>query len=112
MLLNSMLDTAFKKYRDFPAITDRDGRRTLTYKELDDLSGRVAAKLQSLGVGYDDVVAVIMGRQSEYVAAELGILKTGGVVIPLIPSYPKQRVEYIRKDSGFKLCIRDDFFRT
>ena len=110
MLLNSMLDTAFKKYRDFPAITDRDGRRTLTYKELDDLSGRVAAKLQSLGVGYDDVVAVIMGRQSEYVAAELGILKTGGVVIPLIPSYPKQRVEYIRKDSGFKLCIRDDFF--
>ena len=110
MILNSMLHTAFEMYRDCPAITDQDGRRTLTYKELDELSGRVAAKLQSMGVGYDDVVAVMMGRHSEYVAAELGILKGGGVVIPLIPSYPEKRVEYIRKDSGFKLCIREDFF--
>lgn len=110
MILNVGLKKAFEKYKDCPAITDKDGERTLTYGELDILSGRVAAKLLSLGIGYDDTVAVIMGRHMEYVAAELGILKMGAVVIPLIPSYPEKRVEYIKKDANVKLCIKEDFF--
>ncbi|MCF0146029.1 MAG: non-ribosomal peptide synthetase, partial [Eubacterium sp.] len=92
-----------------PALTDRDGKRTLTYRELDELSGRVAAKLAALSVKKQDAVLIILPRCSEYVAAELGIFKLGAVFVPLIPEYPKDRVAYIKKDAS-AVCIIDETF--
>ena len=100
MSLTSQLSDIMGKYRDCPAITDQDGTRTLTYGELDGLSGRAASKLRDLGIREGESVAVNMDRRTEYIAAELAILRIGAVVVPLIPDYPGDRVDYIRKDAG------------
>ncbi len=110
MSLTMELSEVMKKYRDCPAVTDRDGKRTLTYGELDRLSERAAYSLRALGITAGDSVAVSMGRSMEYIAAELAILRLGAVVVPLLPDYPQDRVEYIRKDAGVKFIVDEDFF--
>ena len=111
MSLTSYLSESMKKYIDRPAITDHDGARTLTYGELDALSGRAASKLLDLGIREGDCVAINMGRRMEYVAAELAVLRIGAIVVPLIPDYPRNRVDYIKKDAGIRLVVEEDFFR-
>ncbi len=110
MSLNTMLANVFSRYRDACAITDRDGARTLTYGELGSLAGRCAGKLRASGINPGDRVIVKMGRKLEYVAAELAILRLGAVAIPLIPSYPDERVRYIMKDAEVGLIIGESFF--
>lgn len=98
-------------YPDKTAIVDMDGSRHTTYRELSILSGKVAAKLCEQGEtgaidGMDGrAVVVCMDRRMEYVAAEIGIMMAGAVYVPLIPDYPQDRVDYIRKDCSAASCI-------
>lgn len=59
-----------------------DGGR-LTYRELDELSGRLAAGLAKAGVEPGDPVALQLPNTAEFLVAYFGILKAGGVVVPL-----------------------------
>ncbi len=91
------------------ALTDCEGTRHYTYLQLDSLSNRIAAKLISIGVKRTDAVIIILPRISEYIACEIAILKIGAVVVPLIPEYPRDRVDYIEKDCGASYVIKEDF---
>ena len=82
------------------AIVDLGGARSTTYQELAIMSGRVAAKLSASGETAGRAIIVCMDRRMEYVAAEIGIVMAGGVYVPLLPEYPAERVDYIRKDCG------------
>ncbi len=99
------------RYPDKAAIVDMDGARCTTYRELRDLSRRVAAGLcGQVGPGAADgvdgsAVLVCMDRRMEYVAAEIGVMMAGAAYVPLIPEYPQDRVDYIRKDCGAVCCI-------
>jgi amino acid adenylation domain-containing protein len=73
-----------------PAVVSAD--RTLTYGELDRITGRLAGRLRGLGVGPDVAVGVLMERSAEMVVALLGILKAGGCYLPLDPEYPGERL--------------------
>ena len=66
-----------RQYPDKTAIVDRGGRRTTTYRELDTLSRRIAAKLTQSGEISGQTVVVCMDRRMEYAAAEIGILMAG-----------------------------------
>ena len=110
MSLSSQLADAMRKYADCPAITDLEGKRTLSYRELDVLCSRAASKLKDMGIRFGDSVAINMDRRMEYIAAELAILRIGAVVIPMIPDYPEDRVDYMVKDAGVRLIIGKDFF--
>ncbi len=75
------------------------GERTLTYRELDELSDRLAGALQGLGVGPEVLVGVCLERSVELIVALLGILKTGGAYVPLDPDYPAQRLAFMLEDT-------------
>lgn len=81
-----------------PAITDMDGRRTLSYRQLDALSNRIAHRLLEHGVRKNDSVILRLPRTSAYIASEIALLKIGAVIVPLIPEYPDDRVSRIQKD--------------
>lgn len=98
-----------KKYGSRPAIVDRDGTRETTYSELDALSGRICTALKKKGVGKGDIIPVCMERRMEFLAAELGILKSGAAFAALSPEYPKERVAYILKDCGAPFLLDDNF---
>ena len=74
------------------AIVDRDGERAVSYAELDALSGRIAAKLAAAGFGEGSFVVLGLDRSTEYVAAYLGALKAGCAAVPVIRSYPPERI--------------------
>ena len=59
-----------------------------TYKEVDDITERIAAYLVSKGLGREDVVSIIIPRCEWMPIAALGVLKAGCAYQPLDPSYP------------------------
>ncbi|GAA2980055.1 non-ribosomal peptide synthetase [Actinokineospora diospyrosa] len=82
---------------DSPAVV---GGGTATFRELDDLSGRLAAHLVSLGVGPEDRVAVVLPRSKSVVVAMLAVWKAGGVVVPVDPTYPADRIALVLDDAN------------
>ena len=79
--------------------TSTGAPRKLTYGELNRLANRVAHRLLGLGVGPDAVVAVLMERSPEMIAALLGILKAGGAYLPLEPAHPAERIMSLLEDA-------------
>ena len=74
--------------------------KTLTYKELNEEANRIAHSLIEKGIGRGDIVAVILPRDSHLIPALFGVLKTGAAYMPLDPSYPKDRIDYLITESG------------
>ena len=81
--------------------------KTLTYKELDQITDNVAAFLKSKGIGRENVVSVLIPRSEFIPIASLGVLKSGAGYQPLDPSYPVERLEFMVKDADAKYLIAD-----
>ncbi len=81
------------------------GERRLTYGELDRRSNQVARRLRTLGVGPERAVGVAVERSPELLVALFGVLKAGGVCVPLDPSYPPERLSFIREDAGVEVVL-------
>lgn len=96
---------AVKKFPDRYAVVFKD--RKYTYKETDELSDRVARYLQEKGIGKGDKVSVLINKSEYIVIASLGAVKTGAAYQPLDPTYPKERLEFMIKDSGAKALVKD-----
>ena len=72
------------------AVSSEEGH--LTYAELNAQANQIARYLHRLGVLPEVPVGICMERSLELVTGLLGILKAGGVYIPLDPSYPQERL--------------------
>ncbi len=72
---------------------------TLTYAELDACANRLAHQLRRYGVGPDVPVGLCAERSLEMVVGILGILKAGGVYMPLDPSLPAERLSFMLADT-------------
>jgi pristinamycin I synthase-3/4 len=77
----------------------------LTFAELDRRSSRIAHWLIAQGVGRDDVVGLSLRRSPELLCALLGILKAGGVYLPLDPDYPPERLGFMVEDTRPALLL-------
>ncbi|MFJ9338744.1 amino acid adenylation domain-containing protein [Streptomyces sp. NPDC101733] len=82
-----------------------DGTRVLTYAGLWEVSGRLAGQLARLGVGPDTAVAVCAERSVLLPAALLGVLRSGGLYVPVDPGYPADRIDYMLADSGARVLV-------
>jgi surfactin family lipopeptide synthetase A len=80
-------------------------RRKLTYNELNVKANRLARLLADYNIGQGDFVCVMADRSEWSVIALLAILKAGAVYVPIDPSYPQSRIEYMLQDSRCKLMI-------
>ena len=78
---------------------------SLTYDELNRQANRLARKLRELGVGTDSVVGMILDRTVLLSVAEIGILKSGGAFLGILPDYPDDRISYCLSDAGSPVVI-------
>ena len=78
-----------------------------TYEEFDHRSNQVAQFLESLGVGPGKPVGIAMRRSADLVVALVGVMKCGGVYVPLDPAYARARLNYMLADSGAKVLITE-----
>ena len=83
----------------------------LTYKQVDEQSERIAQYVQSLGLGNEDVVSILIPRSEWMVVASMGVLKAGCAYQPLDPSYPAERLNFMMQDASAKLLIADEELR-
>jgi len=72
--------------------------QTQSYSELNAKANQLAHYLQRKGVGPDVLVGICVERSVEMVVGLLGILKAGGAYLPLDPSYPQDRLEFMLRD--------------
>ena len=97
-LLHELFEARVDERFSAPAVAA--GRRTVTYLELDRYANRVARHLWARGVRRGSRVAILLRRSATAYGAILGVLKSGAACIPLEPSEPPDRVEYVLEDSG------------
>jgi amino acid adenylation domain-containing protein len=83
------------------------GNDRLTYEELNARADAVAAKLQQLGAGPEKLIGICLERSLGLVSGILGILKSGAAYVPLDPSYPKERLEFMLSDSKAHLVLTE-----
>ena len=79
--------------------------QTLTYRELDEQANRLAHYLRSKGIEAGTPVAICMERSPEMIIGIWGVLKAGGAYIPIDPSYPQSRIDFILKDTNAPVVL-------
>ena len=79
--------------------------KQLTYKELNERANQLAHYLQKQCVDADKLVALCVERSLELIIALLAILKLGRAYVPLDVDYPKERIDYMLKDSKAGLLL-------
>ena len=83
------------------------GDTRLSYREVDRLSDNMAAYIETL-VLVKSVVGIMLGRNAHMMVAPLGVLKAGCTYLPLDPSYPKERLQFMMKDADAKMLVADE----
>ncbi|MDQ1350672.1 MAG: hypothetical protein QG657_974 [Acidobacteriota bacterium] len=78
----------------------------LSYRELNESSGKLAGLLREKGVKPNIIVGIMVVRSLEMIIGIFGILKSGGAYLPINPQYPEARINYMLKDSAAKIMIR------
>ncbi len=102
-LLQQLLTESAARHPDHEAI--RFESRGLTYRELDRVTNQLARTLRSAGVRRGDRVGIWLHKSFASVISVFGIMKAGGVYVPLDPSAPIRRQAYICRNCEVRLIL-------
>src|ERR1700742_2279307 len=94
------------------AVAVQVGSTTLTYRQLNDRAAVIASRLVQAGAGPGTVVAVLLDRTPDLVAAIVGILKSGAALLPLDPRQPAVRNAFCINDVGANVIVTDSVLPT
>ncbi|TDO73434.1 amino acid adenylation domain-containing protein [Flavobacterium chryseum] len=107
---DTLLDLFVKQAAKTPeqtAIVFED--KKISYQELDELSNKLGNYLKKkYGIKPNEFVGVKLNRSEWNVISLLGVLKSGGVYVPIDIAYPEERIDYIIENSDCKLVIDSD----
>jgi len=87
------------------AIADKNN--TIIYREFLLKVNRCAAWLNLNGIKCGDIIGIMMDRSINMIVAIFSILRAGAAIMPISSSNPKERIEYLLKDSKAKMLITD-----
>lgn len=100
-----MLRKAEAQYPDQTAVVYLD--KKITYRQLGEMTDRIAWYIHSLGIGREDVVSILIPRCEYMPITAIGVLKAGAAYQPLDPGYPADRLQFMMEDASAKLLIAD-----
>ncbi len=90
------------------------GQKSYSYQELNQKSNQLARYIEKTylnltgqSIPPEILIPLIAERSIEMIIAILAILKTGGAYVPINPSYPKERIDFILKDTKARLVLAD-----
>ena len=105
-----MFEAQAQRIPTAPAVVSAEG--TLTYGRLQAHSNQLARVLQEQGAGAGTPVGVCLERSLSMPVALLGILKAGAGYVPLDPSYPQARRDFMLTDAAVQLVLTQQSLRT
>jgi long-chain acyl-CoA synthetase len=86
------------------------GDTSLTYRELDALSSRTAAWLRERGVRDGDAVGIMLPNVPEFAIAYYGVLRAGGIVVPMNVLLKRREIAFYLEDPGARLVLASAAF--
>lgn len=103
-------------YTTFNSIAKRQGQHPAviclgtkySYARLKDMAERFAATLTDIGVNYGDRIIIYIPNSIQWVVVWLGILRAGGISVPITPIYTPYDLKYIANDSGSETVVCAD----
>ncbi|WLR96654.1 long-chain-fatty-acid--CoA ligase [Shinella sumterensis] len=109
--IGALVESCCARFAERPAFTSMG--KTLTFRDFDAASKKVAAWLQAQGLAKGDRVAVMMPNILQNPVVIFGILRAGLVVVNVNPLYTPRELEHQLKDSGAKaLFVLENFAGT
>jgi long-chain acyl-CoA synthetase len=87
------------------AVAVRLGDTSLTYAELDERSARLATLLRERGLQHGDRIGVMLPNVPEFPIAYYGVLRAGGVVVPMNVLLKRREIAFYLEDSGARLLL-------
>lgn len=97
------LEEAARKYPDAPCTIFKGAK--ISYREMNEITDRLAAGLASIGVKKGDRVGVFIPNTPQFVMAYFAILKAGGVVVATNPLYTHREIEHQVNDAGIEVMV-------
>lgn len=107
--LHHYLEDSARQWPDRIAVQELDGS-CIRYRDLDRLSDRMRSRLIECGVRPGDRVGFWMRKSTDAVATVFGILKAGAAYVPLDPTAPAARNNYILADCGVAVVVIENRF--
>ena len=108
--LVALLEESFAKFADRRAFICMD--KSISYRDLDEMSQALAAHLQSKGLQKGARVALMMPNVLQYPIATAAVLRAGFTVVNVNPLYTPRELEHQLKDSGAEAVIVLENFAT
>ncbi|MGA9532132.1 MAG: long-chain fatty acid--CoA ligase [Anaerolineales bacterium] len=109
--LHEFLEQAADEHPDRACTIFKGGE--ISFREMDDLTDRLAGALADLGVQKGQPVAIFMPNIPQFIMAFYAILKAGGVVVATNPLYTPREIEHQLKDSGAEIMlVMSSFYET
>jgi long-chain acyl-CoA synthetase len=109
--LTHLLEEAFRKYADRPAYACMG--KSMSFAELDRLSGQMAAWLQSRGLQPGARVAIMLPNVLQYPVAMAAILRAGYTIVNVNPLYTPRELLHQLNDSGAEaIVVLENFAHT
>ncbi len=110
MCIHQLFEQQVERTPEAIAIVFED--KQLTYRQLNNQANQLAHYLRKLGIRREILVGICIERSIEMIVGLLGILKAGGAYLPLDPSYPKERLAFMLKDSQISVIVTQDQLST
>ena len=88
------------------------GTQRMSYGELNARANQLAHHLLAQGVQRDDRVGIAAERSLDMLVGLLAIMKTGAAYVPLEPTLPADRLQYMMEDSGLQVLVLQPKFRN
>ncbi|WP_128895654.1 non-ribosomal peptide synthetase [Longirhabdus pacifica] len=104
--LHEVVEEQVKRHPDAEAIIEE--QQVYTYRQLNDRANQLAHALQHEGVKKGDIVGLCLSRSSECIISMLAIFKIGAAYLPLDPSYPITRLQYMIDDAKPVLILFEE----
>ncbi|WP_342551527.1 amino acid adenylation domain-containing protein [Paenibacillus sp. FSL R7-0652] len=95
--MHQLFEEQVEQTPDYPAVVFEN--KSLTYRELNQQSNRLARTLQAKGLQTGQFVGIMAERSLEMIVGLFGILKAGGAYVPIDPESPAYRIQFILEDS-------------
>jgi len=101
--LGDILPHAAKDYADKTALIFQE--ETFTFRQLDDLTNRLAQSLRKMGINPGDRVSIYSNNSWQWIVSYYAIAKLGGVINPINVMLKPEEVCYVVQDCGAKAII-------
>ena len=102
--LFDLLSRYAQKYKKTDALAGKENGQWVKYSSQDfiDYSNYISYGLLTLGINKEDKIAIIANNRPEWNFADMGILQTGAINVPIYPTISEDDMQFILNDAGIK----------